>query len=116
MQGDGGRLIILADGSLGLEPQRGSAFETSIDKHHFYSQAHCVRCSWLTSMASFGFGIGDVILACQGVIFVYQRCKNAPKEIDDVAEDVKRMEATLGLLGSVIRDEKSFIEDHTEDM
>jgi hypothetical protein len=65
---------------------------------------------------SFGFGIGDVILACQGVVAVYQRCKNAPKEIDDVADDVKRMEATLGLLGRVIGDEKSFIEDHSEEM
>ena len=65
---------------------------------------------------SFGFGIGDVILACRGVVSVYQRCKNAPKEIHDVTDDVKRMEATLGLLGRVIGDEKSFIEDHTEEM
>lgn len=65
---------------------------------------------------SFGFGIGDVILACQGVVSVYQRCKTAPKEIDDVADDVKRMEATLRLLGSVIGDEQSFIDHHTEEM
>jgi hypothetical protein len=65
---------------------------------------------------SFGFGIGDVILACRGVVSVYQRCINAPKDIDDVADDVKRIEAALGLLGKVVGDEKSFIQDHSEEM
>ena len=66
---------------------------------------------------SFGFGVGDVILACQSVVSVYNRCKDAPKDIDDVTDDVKRMENTLGLLKRVIvMDEISFVQRHGEEM
>jgi hypothetical protein len=65
---------------------------------------------------AFGFGIGDVILACQGVIAVYTRCKNAPLEIIDVTDNVKRMESTLTLLGKVVVNEKTFVQKHGEDM
>jgi len=66
---------------------------------------------------SFGFGIGDVILACQGVVAVYARCKNAPQDIDDVANHVNIMEVTLGLLGKVVLDDEvHFVQKHGEDM
>lgn len=65
---------------------------------------------------SFGFGIGDAVLACQSVIKIYERCKNAPVEIIKVSEDVRRMERTLGLLGRVVVDEAEFVEKHGEDM
>jgi hypothetical protein len=67
-------------------------------------------------MAAFGFGIGDIILGCKGVIAVYQRCHNAPEEIHDVADDVRRMQITLDYLGRITSDESSFRRDHDSNM